>query len=236
MNKVRCIIIEDQAPAQRVLIHYIKDIDFLELVGVYNNSLSALEILNSEAIDLIFLDIHLPKMSGIEFLKSIMNPPRVILTTAFTDYAVQSYELDVLDYLVKPFSFERFIMAISKLHKENNEKERDSQDKQINFFIKSGFGFIKVSSIDILFIKSDMDYTEIHLFGNRILSKETLSNWQVTLKPYGFIQVHKSYIINNSHIKKVTGNEITTMNDKKVPFGRSFKESFFKVHIDLNKN
>ena len=120
---ISCIIIEDQAPAQRVLKKYIQDVGTLELKAVFSNAIEALEYLKSHSIDLMFLDIHLPKISGIDFLKTIVNPPAVIFTTAFSDYAVQGYELNVVDYLVKPFSFERFVQAINKVQPKESVQD-----------------------------------------------------------------------------------------------------------------
>ena len=131
---INCIIIEDQLPAQRILKKYIEDVDSLHLAGVYSNAILALDSLKFSEIDLIFLDIHLPKISGIDFLKSISNPPKIILTTAFSDYALESYELAVADYLLKPFSFQRFVKAVSKVTDTTITKNKNNSNSYI--FIK----------------------------------------------------------------------------------------------------
>lgn len=164
---INCLIIEDQLPAQRILTKYIADTTSLQLIGTCTNAIEALESIKSQNVDLIFLDIHLPKLSGIDFLKSLTHPPQVILTTAFSDYALESYDLDVVDYLLKPFSFQRFLKAISKVEKPNNgkiiqaESERSSIEEDI--YIKSGYDYIRIALDDIIFIMSDTDYTEVHL-------------------------------------------------------------------------
>jgi len=169
-----CIIIEDQPPAQRILKKYIQDLGTLELKATFSDAIQALDYLKSEKIDLIFLDIHLPKISGIDFLKTATNPPAVILTTAFPDYALESYNFDVVDYLLKPFSFARFLKAVSKVPIpsdaiSNKEVEKNYLSPQ-SIFIKSGYEHIKVAIDDIFFIKSDGDYTEIHTSTKKHLS------------------------------------------------------------------
>jgi DNA-binding LytR/AlgR family response regulator len=222
---MKCVIIEDQAPAQRVLKKYISDIDSLELVETFNNAIGALEFLKTEKVDLLFLDIHLPKISGIDFLKSLANPPAVILTTAFSEYAVQSYELSVVDYLVKPFSFERFLKAISKVKAQESPSVKANKDS-LEFYVKSGYELIKINSADVLYIQSSMDYTDIYYGDKKLLSQETLSYWEEKLQSHGYIRVHKSYLVNTAKIVKVAGNQIFLNEEKTIPIGRAYKENF----------
>lgn len=222
---MNCIIIEDQAPAQRVLKKYIADLGKLSLMGTFNNAISALDFLANEKVDLIFLDIHLPKVSGMDFLKTLSNPPAVIFTTAFSDYAVQSYEMNVVDYLVKPFSFERFLKAVSKVNVSNSLAPL-VENAGHEFYVKSGYEYIKVNSEDVIFIQSDMDYTEINLVGKKLLSPETLQYWEQKLAPNNFIRIHKSYLINASKIEKIAGNQVYLSAGQSAPIGRAYKESF----------
>lgn len=224
---IKCIIIEDQAPAQRILKKFIKDIGSLELCGTFSDALKGLEFLQKEEVDLIFLDIHLPKISGIDFLKTLKQTPEVILTTAFSDYAIESYELDVVDYLLKPFSFQRFVKAVSKVQQRQKEtatlvKQDVVQSKEI--FIKSGHEHIKIKISDIHFIRSDTDYTELITTDKKHLSNEALKHWVKTIDQ--FVQVHKSYIINPTHIAKVSGSQIYLKNGENIPIGRAYKEAF----------
>mgnify|MGYP000565805871 CR=1 FL=1 len=221
---MNCIIVEDQAPAQRVLKKYISDLGTLTLKGVFNNAVQAAEFLKSEPVDLMFLDIHLPKVSGIDFLNALVNRPSVILTTAFSEYAVQSYELDVVDYLIKPFSFERFLKAIAKVNRSSIPSS-GTEPKQ-DFYIKSGHEYIKVNNWDILYIKSDMDYTEIHLLNKKLISTERLSFWEQKLAPLKYVRVHKSFLINTNKIEKVAGNQVYLTNQQVIPIGRAYKEEF----------
>lgn len=234
-KKMNCIIIEDQPPAQRILKKYINDIGTLTLKGTFSNAIDAMTFLASpenlgktKSIDLIFLDIHLPKISGIDFLKMQQNPPNVILTTAFADYALESYEFSVVDYLLKPFSFQRFVKAVSKVPIKITETT-SSQRKDI--FIKSGYEFIKIKIDDILFIKSDADYTEIMVDEKKYLSNESLRYWNETLDNQQFVRVHKSYIINTQKIKKIVGNQLFINQKMIVPIGRAYKESFINKFV-----
>ena len=227
-----CIIIEDQPPAQRILKKYIEDIGTLKLVAVFMDALQATIYLKTESVDLIFLDINLPKISGIDFLKSMENPPNVILTTAFSNYAIESYELNVVDYLLKPFSFQRFEKAVSKVVTKqviNKTESDDFEDKEL--FIKSGFEHIKVAVDDILFIKSDSDYTEIITPKKKYLSSESLRHWLEVLPNNQFCRIHKSYIVNIKKIEKFSGNLVYLPSDNKIPIGRAFKEEFLKYTL-----
>lgn len=229
-----CIIIEDQAPAQRLLKNYIDQVDFLDLKGTFSNAIDALKFLNQNTVDVIFLDIHLPKISGLEFLKTLVNPPKVILTTAFSDYALESYELDVVDYLLKPFSFQRFLKAILKLRHNTisgvNELE-SSETFPSYIFIKSGYEHLKLNIEEINYIKSESDYTEVHTNQLRHLTSQPLKYWKSYLNPNKFCQVHKSYIVQIDKIEKIGGNQIFLKNDKIIPIGRAFKDQFIERFI-----
>lgn len=232
---INCIIIEDQLPAQRILIKYIEDMGSLNLMGAYTNALEAMNVLNSEKIDLMFLDIHLPKISGIDFLKTLTDPPQVILTTAFQDYALESYELNVLDYLLKPYSFQRFVKAISKVGdgRDSVLKHTGMEEKNapVELYIKSGYDHIRIKTEDILYIMSDSDYTEIHLKDRKHLSLEPLRYWEDFLSKEKFMRIHKSYIINTCKIMKVSGNLVFLENNKNIPIGRAFKKDFIERFI-----
>ena len=228
-----CIIIEDQPPAQRILKKYIKDIGTLQLMATFSDAIQAMEYLKTEAVGLIFLDIHLPKLSGLDFLKIMPNPPAVILTTAFSDYALESYEFDVVDYLLKPFSFQRFVKAVSKVP-VNNALKAEAQAGLANrkeMFIKSGYEHIKIVVDDILYIKSDADYTEILTPEKKYLSAEPLRYWEAHLDTAHFYRIHKSYIVNTKKIEKVASNQLYLKGDVVVPIGRAFKEGFVERYL-----
>lgn len=233
---MRCIIVEDQAPAQRVLQKFIEDVDFLELRGTFTDALKAINFLNQEKIDLIFLDIHLPKMTGMEFLKIKPGNSQVILTTAYSEYALESYDYNVVDYLLKPIAFQRFVQAVTKANNlyntsQNTAPQQIEEPETDEVFIKTGYDHVKISLSKIHYIKAVGDYSEIHLVTEMVLSSEPLKHWLNTLSPNNFIQVHKSYIVNISNVRKVSGNRILFENDE-VPIGRVFKDSFSKRFLN----
>lgn len=221
-----CIIVEDQLPAQRILRKYIEDLGTLELVGVFSEASPLVEFLKTHQVDLIFLDIHLPKLTGIDFLKICPNPPHVILTTAYSDYALEGYELNVIDYLLKPFSYQRFVQAVSKVFAAIGSAEVKIKREEV--FIKSGHDHIKVILKDILYIKSDADYTEVYEQERKHISSEPLRFWMDYLDSDQFIQIHKSYIVNMSKIEKISGNRVYMSNKEILPVGRVYKDQFSK--------
>jgi len=234
-----CIIIEDQPPAQRILQKYIQDMGRLDLKATFADALTALDFLKATPVDLIFLDIHLPKISGIDFLK-ILNPkPKIILTTAFSDYALQSYDLDVTDYLLKPFSFERFVKAVTKAMEPVQDKAQPKpvlptvatslQDQFM--FIKTGKEYQKIELSEIQFIKSNGDYTMVYMEKGKHLVSQPLKYWTDKLDEGSFCQIHKSYVININQLTKVTGNQVV-IGENLLPIGRTYKEGFFREYLE----
>ena len=230
---MKCIIVEDQPPAQRILQRYITDLNSLELMEVFTEPTDALPYLQENDVDLIFLDVHLPKISGMDLLAMLPRGPHVILTTAFSNYALQSYEFNVVDYLLKPFSFERFVKAVSRVPQRSLMAEDATSYKtptpDTGFFIKSGHEHIRVSIADVLMIRSDTDYTEIYIPRQKYLTQESLKHWLSILDSHVFHQVHKSYIVNIQKIEKVAGNQIYCQHGHIIPIGRAFKEDFMRL-------
>ncbi len=230
---MKCVIIEDQPPAQRILQKYISEVGYLELKAVFSNGIDALSYLNSNPVDLLFLDIHLPKISGIDFLKTLENKPSVILTTAFSEYALESYDYGVKDYLLKPFSFERFVKALAKVplpvtNAPKSEAVDLPMEKRKELFVKSGYEHVRIEVNQVIYIKSDGDYTEIILPQKKLLSSESLRYWQEHLPNKDFTRIHKSFIVNISKIEKIVGNQIILNGAHKIPIGRAYKEDFIK--------
>lgn len=224
---ITCIIIEDQPPAQRILEKYIADTESLVLKKTFSDVISAEKYLKSEQIDLIFLDIHLPFISGIDFLKSGQFHYKVILTTAYSDYALESYQYNVVDYLLKPFSFQRFTQAIAKFVMHKNPDMLLKEHTEDSVIIKSGHELIKINSSDIVYIKSDSDYTEIFTVQKPFLCSDSLKQWIEKLNE-NFCQVHKSYIVNTKCIQKISGNKLFLINGIVVPIGRMYKKGFME--------
>lgn len=226
---MKCIIVEDQAPAQRILKRYIEDMGSLKLVGTFSDAIKALDYLRAHQVDLMFLDINLPKMSGIDLMRNVGDLPQIILTTAYSEYALESYEFSVVDYLLKPFSFQRFIKAINKVQKtarDTNQANTQVSDRKADIFIKSGYDHVRVNLEEVLFIRADVDYTEIYFLEKKLLTSESLKNWLEKLDTNCFVRVHRSYIVNMEKVEKVSGNEIILRNKKAIPLGRAYRQDF----------
>jgi len=235
---MRCIIIEDQLPAQRILQRYIGEVEELELVETFTNPLKALHFLQHEQVDLIFLDIHLPKMTGMDLLKILPNRPKVIVTTAFSDYAIEGFELDVVDYLLKPISFDRFIKSVSKVLYTPSHLPTEQQPvhlpqtiPQQSIFVKSDRSIIRLDIAQIIYIKSEDDFSKVFLQDKRHLLSQTLKAWEEILPSEQFCRIHKSCIVNLQFVEKIEGNEVFT-SKYRLPIGRSYRDSFLE-QIDL---
>ena len=216
--KITCIIIDDEPSSQNVLKSFINRIDYLELTHVCNDALEALDYLKNNAVDLLFLDINMPQLSGISFYKSLLNPPKVIFTTAYSEYALEGFELEAIDYLLKPFSFERFVKAVSKIKNLND-------DKTEHIIIKSDKKLHQIKFDDIIFVEGLGDYIKVHLKDSFLVTYKTLKDMKNALPSSIFIQVHKSFIINKNKVDYIEGN-LAIINSNKVPLGQKYKNEF----------
>ncbi len=224
-----CLIVEDQPPAQRILKKYLADLGTIELRGTYADALQAADHLRSEAVDVIFLDINLPKLSGLDFIKTIGDPPAIILTTAYSEYALDGFELDVVDYLLKPFSFQRFLKAVNKIPVRQNPSDATTEAEMPNhIFIKLGYEHIRVDLTEIRYFQAGSDYTEVVMANKKHLSTDALRTWLQRLDNRQFVQVHKSYVVNLRWVERVIGNEIFITDRITVPIGRAYKEGFLE--------
>jgi DNA-binding LytR/AlgR family response regulator len=223
-----CIIIEDEIPAQSILKRYIDKIPDLNLLGTFKAAIEANSFLNNSQIDIVFLDINLPGISGIDFIKTIKHPPNIIITTAYPDYAVSSFELEtIIDYLVKPFSFDRFLKAINKLKNQNQNLESGLESNQETMFLNVDKTMHKIVLNDILYIESNRNYITVTTTSQKLSYIESLKNWREKLSENNFIQVHKSFIINSRFVSKLSGNEIY-INNTRIPIGRTYKQLLLK--------
>jgi len=232
----KCIIVDDEPPATRILENYIGKVNFLEKVGVFNDSLKALEFLNTQQVDVIFLDIQMPQLTGLQISKIISKDIKVIFTTAYPDFALEGFELNAVDYLLKPIAFERFYQAVSKLNSEPKTEVVSHNNAAPDFlFIKTDGKnkFQKVFLNDILYVESLQNYVCIHTQKQQIITHSSLKNVIESLPSTDFIQIHKSYIISLQHIE-TTDNFSVFVNGKELPIGATFKDAFFDK-IDQNK-
>lgn len=230
--KYNCIIIEDEPLAAEVLRDYINQVPFLELKRVCEDAIYAMETMQAEKIDLIFLDIHLPKLKGFEFLESLKKPPPVIITSAYPEYALQGFDLNVIDYLLKPIRFSRFLKAVNKLNQlhENNlpVSTPAAVSERTYFFFNVGKKKVKVFLDEILFIESLREYIKITTHEKSTLTKFQLSEIEEMLAKNNFLRVHRSFIVAKDKISAFTATDIE-INNKQIPIGRSYKELVMSV-------
>ncbi|MDP4149702.1 MAG: LytTR family DNA-binding domain-containing protein [Bacteroidota bacterium] len=228
---IRCIIIEDEVLAQDVIKSHLQKIDRLELVGVYRNAPEAMDALRTMDVDLMFLDIHLPGMTGLHFLRTLSEPPLVILTTAYSEYALESYEFSVIDYLLKPISFERFVRAVNKVTEDRlftaarKEKDRSPED---HIFIRSNSKFFRVNFSEIMYVQGMKDYLKIHTPDYVLVTHQTMNELEKLLPARQFIRVHKSYIAAIARIRSIYGNTVE-LEKAVLPIGISYKEKVMSL-------
>jgi DNA-binding LytR/AlgR family response regulator len=237
--KLRCLIVDDEPLAQRVVEKYAHEVSYLEIAGKCASAMEAMEILHARDIDLIFLDINMPGLSGIDFLKSRKSSPMVIITTAYAEFAIQGYELDVTDYLMKPFSFERFLKAVEKardiflfkLTKPPEKPEEKESEKEI-IFVKSSKKTYRVNLDKILYIEALGDYVKIFTEDRMIVSYQSLKNIESMLPSLRFPRVHKSFIISLSKIDLIENNQIR-IRERLIPIGTNYKSDFEQLIISI---
>lgn len=237
MHKLTCIITDDEPFAVKGLKNYIEKIDFLVLKGVCESALELNQVLQNQEIDLLFLDIQMPHLTGIEFLKSFKGKlPLVIFTTAYSEYALEGYELDILDYLLKPISFPRFLKAANKA-KDFFELTQKTEMVKDYFFIKSEKRLEKIEIKEILFIESMQNYVIIHLENEKIVALITLKSVKEQLPEKKFIQPHRSFLVAFDKIKALEGNQIILTNDYHIPISKYQKEDVMSqiVNFQLSK-
>ena len=231
MQKYNCIIVEDEPLAAEVLQDYISQVPFLELVRVCSDAIYAMEVLQQEKIDLLFLDIHLPKLKGIDFIKILKKPPQIIITSAYQEYALQGYEYNVIDYLLKPVEFSRFLMAVNKIKTGSDNVSTSittTAAERAHLFFNTSKKKVKVYIDEILHIESLKEYVRIVAKDKVILTKFQLGQMEELLTKNNFIRVHRSFIVAKDKIDAFTATDIE-INGKQIPIGRSYKELVISV-------
>lgn len=240
--KISCIAVDDEPLALEVIEDYIKKVPFLTLLKMFDNAIDAMEFLRNEKTDLMFLDIQMEELTGIQMLNILKPKPEVIFTTAYDRFALQGYELDVTDYLLKPISFERFVKAVDKVHEKlcklNSGKAHPVEVSIFNpktdyFFVKSGFKLHKVTFDEILYVEGQGDYLKIVTPRVRIMTLQTFKGVEDILPASNFLRVHKSYIVAIDKIESIEGNMIRIA-DAHIPVGESYKKQFQMV-LDQKK-
>jgi DNA-binding LytR/AlgR family response regulator len=219
---IRCLIVDDEPLAIQLLQKHIAQLPFFEVAAVCANAIEALEVLNHHPVDLLFLDIRMPRLSGLDLLKSLRNPPHTILTTAHREYALDAFDLDVVDYLLKPVTFDRFFRSVERyLQHKPLDRVLSSSEPQF-VYLKSGYTYFKLDLQEILFVESRKDYIRVVTKERTIVSKYKLSDMEKDLEGKGFLRIHRSYIANLRHITSFTAADLDVAGHR-LPIGDSYK-------------
>ncbi|AOC94064.1 Transcriptional regulatory protein YehT [Flavobacterium anhuiense] len=235
-EKMKCVIIDDEPLAVELLEDFVKKVDTLELISTFNNAIDAVSFINQNNVDLIFLDIQMPHFSGIDFLNTIEKKPLVIFTTAYSDYAVEGFNLGAVDYLVKPIPFHRFLKAVVRAQQvlqpaatpALTESTNTPEIEQDFMFVRAEYENVKLNFADILFIEGLKDYVKIYTTDNKFtLTLISLIKLENLLSSKGFARIHRSYIINIKHVKSIQKNKVL-ISDKRIPISESYKNTFFE--------
>src|SRR4030095_14914600 len=230
MSKIRCIIIEDEPLAAKTLSDYISQVPFLELQGSFKDAILATDYLRNNSTDLMFLDIHLPKLKGMAFLKTLTNPPAVIITTAYHQYAVEGFNLNVTDYLLKPYEFERFLIAVNKVKTARGDKQLhgDTQELRDFIFLNVQKKKVKILFSEIIYIESQKEYIKIVTTRKEYISKLSTHEIEAMLPEQSFKRIHRSFIISISKIDSYTADAVE-VNGISIPVGRGYREVIEKL-------
>ena len=230
--KINCIIVDDEPLAIEIIESYIERLEDIQIVAKCTNALKAFEVLQKQHVDLMFLDIQMPKLTGLDFLRTLKTPPKVIVTTAYRDYALEGYELDVVDYLLKPISFERFLKSISKIYKNDGNSAVSSDQKSTSddayIYLKADKKMVKVMLKDILYIESLKDYVRIKTPEKEVITHQTITYFEQKLPEDCFIRVHRSFIAPLNKIETFTATQIEVPG-KEIPIGRLYKNQVMAV-------
>jgi len=230
---VKCLIIDDEPPARDVLRRYVEQLPMLQFCGECGNAIEALTLLQHHSIDLLFLDIRMPQISGIDFLKTLKHAPKVIFTTAYSEYALEGYELDIVDYLMKPIRFDRFLKAVNKafplqdIKQVNTEPVKEKGGEAFVYF-RADRKMVKVLLNDILYIESMKDYVKVFTHNATIITKQPISSVENMLPEHKFIRTHRSFIVSVDKIRSFT-NELLEVGKTEVPIGKLYRNSVLKV-------
>jgi len=248
-KKIKCLVIDDEQPARDILQKHIEGVEALELAGSCNNAVEALSFLQSNTVDLLFLDIQMPHILGTNFIRTLKNPPKVIFTTAYRKYAVEGFELDAVDFLLKPIGFDRFLKAVNKIFQLNLQSNLPESDKVENnkepaqpfLYFRSDRKMVKVLFNDILYIEGLRDYIKIFTTTKTIITKHLLASLQEMLPADSFLRIHRSYIVSISKIDSYR-SDIIEIAKKELPIGRLYKHDVNKLlntsslQSDIKKN
>ncbi|HKJ79144.1 MAG TPA: LytTR family DNA-binding domain-containing protein [Prolixibacteraceae bacterium] len=232
--KTKCLIVDDEPLARDLMRHHLQKLENLEIVAECHNAVKALEKLQEHKIDLMFMDIQMPQISGIDFLKTLTNPPKVIVTSAYPEYAINGFELDILDFLLKPVTFERFLKAINKFYQLRQPEAPNlpiPATPEEFVYVKENRKMLKIYLNEILYIEGLSEYVKIYTENRKMVTKASLTNLEGTLPAQEFLRIHKSYIVSLSKIEAFTSSAIDICG-KELPIGRSYKSNVLEILND----
>jgi DNA-binding LytR/AlgR family response regulator len=225
--KFKCVIVDDEPLARKLIVSHLSRIEGLEVVGECADAIEGSNFLRSHTVDLIFLDIQMPEMDGLQFIGTLKNPPAIIFTTAFREFAPEAFELDVIDYLLKPISFERLLKAVNKFfdRRVNESAKTGEVIDNVGFvYLKSNRKMHKISLHEILYVESMDEYVKVHLRGSVLITRENISALEGKFSGYSFVRIHRSFIVSTKFVSSVS-SEGVDIGGKLLPFGRAFKLS-----------
>ena len=233
ISVIRCLVIDDEPPAREIIRRYIEQVPTLQLIGECGNAIQAFALLQHQPVDLLFLDIRMPQLNGNDFLKTLKNPPKVIFTTAYSEYAVEGYELDAIDYLVKPIPFDRFLKSVNKAYQQTIPKKEvgitvDEKKTDSFVYFRADRKMVKVMLQDILYIESMKDYIKVFTKNGTIITKQSISSVELMLPEKEFIRTHRSFIVASRHIRSFT-SELIEINNAEIPIGKLFRNEVMKT-------
>lgn len=234
MTPIKTIIIDDEPKAIDVIKRYCEKTDLIEVINTFRDPIKAVSFLQNETVELIFLDINMPKISGLDFLNIIAPKPKIIFTTAYSEYALESYEYDTIDYLLKPIEFQRFLKAVTKVkqlissEKTQPQISEDMKSSEKTIYIKSGSQLYKVNTNDILYLEKDGNYLTFHTKDKKILSRQNMKDVFDIVSPEEFIRVHKSFVVAVKHMEIIESHQIK-IGSAKIPIGRNYREDLIKI-------
>ena len=235
-NTIRCLIVDDEPMARDVIRRYIESLPSLSITGEFGNAIDAMMFLQDAPVDLIFLDIRMPQLNGTDFVRSLRNVPKIIFTTAHKEYAHEGFELDVVDYLLKPIRFDRFLRAVNKVlpqRQPESDPQIFSHTPENTFaspfmYVRVDRKMVKVFMDDILYIESDKDYVKIFTTASTVMTRQTISSVEAMLGKNKFIRIHRSFIVSLDKIKSFS-NEIVTIDNKDLPIGKLYRNGFLEI-------
>ena len=232
-TKMKCLVVDDESIAIKGILNYVEKLDFMEVIATPSSAIEAGSLLKSEEIDLMFLDINMPHLSGLDFLESLDAAPLVVLTTAYSEYALEGYRLNVVDYLLKPFGFNRFFQAASKARDIFTSRLSVGQNNNTGLFVRQGGTFRRLAPEQILYAEGMQNYVKLHLADEAIVIHQTMNSLESMLPAEEFFRIHRSYLVNTSHITSIAGNRVFVKNTE-LPISAQRIDHFLKNIVFKN--